>query len=132
MENQGNNKIDWDDDSGAIHTSYQKYKTSPEDGFQKNHAYYMVSKQGKKNRYIKGVQVGFMYTTDDYRKVIPGYIFVTILMITVTIILLFINIIMGIVFGIFAVFFIYGFWKNAPITKWKNQAKRIKSEKKNM
>lgn len=38
MENQGNNKIDWDDDSGAIHTSYQKYKTSPEDGFQKNQA----------------------------------------------------------------------------------------------
>lgn len=129
MEDQDNNKIDWDDDSGVIHTSYQKYKTSPEDGFQKNHAYSTINKQGKKHRYIKGKQTGFVYVTDDYRKVIPRYVLVTILMIAVTIILLIINIIIGIVFGTFAAFFIYGFWKKAPITKWKNQAERIKSEK---
>lgn len=117
MENQSNNKIDWNDDSGAIHTSSQKYKTSLEDGFQKNHAYYLINSQGKKNRYIKGVQTGITYTTDDYRIVIPGYIFTTIFMITITIVLFFINIIIEIVSGIFVVLFIYGFWKNAPITK---------------
>lgn len=132
MENQDNNKIDWDDDSGAIHTSSQKYKTSFKDGFQKNHAYYQTNSYGKKNRYIKGIQTGFTYTTDDYRIVVPGYIFATIFMIAITIVFFFINIIIGIVFGIFAVLFIYGFWKNAPITKWKNQAKQIKSKKKNM
>ena len=51
--------------------------------------------------------------------------------VVVTIILLFVNIILGIGFGIFAEFFIYGFWKKAPITKWKNQSEQIKSEKKN-
>ncbi len=131
MENQDNNKIDWNDDSGEIHTLHQKYETSSEDGFQKNHAYSTINKYGKKNRYIKGKQIGFKYLTDDYRKVIPGYVFATILMIAVTIILLFINVIIGIGFGIFSAFFIYGFWKNAPITKWKNQSKQIKSEKNN-
>lgn len=130
MENQDNNKIDWNDDTGEIHTLYQKYETSSEDGFQKNHAYSTINKYGKENRYIKGKQIGFKYLTDDYRKVIPGYVFATILMIALTIILLFINVIIGIGFGIFSAFFIYGFWKNAPITKWKNQSKQIKSEKK--
>lgn len=131
MEKKDHNKTDWDDDSGVIHTSYQNYKTSSKDGFQENHAYSMVNKQGRKNRYIKGTQIGVTYTTDDYRVVLPGYVFSTILMIVVTIILLSVNIMMGIIFGIFAGFFIYGFWKNAPIKKWKNQAKRRKSEKKN-
>ena len=129
MENQDNNKIDWNDDSGEIHTVYQKYETSSEDGFQRNHAY--INRAGKKNRYIKGKQIGFKYVTDDYRKVLPGYVFATILIIAVTIILFFINVITGIVFGVFAAFFIYGFWKSAPITKWKNQSKKIKSEKNN-
>ena len=118
MENQDNKKIDWNDDSGEIHTVHQKYKISSEDGFQKNHAYSTTNKAGKENRYIKGKQIGVTYVTDDYRKVIPGYICATILIIVITIILLFINIIVGIGFAIFAAFFIYGFWKNAPIKKW--------------
>lgn len=133
MGNDENSKVNWNDESGEIHTTYQEYEITPEDGFQENRAHAYINALGRKNRYIKGIQKGATYVTDDYRKVLPGYIIVTILVIVIAVVLLLIpNLafrMIGVFFAVFGAIFIFGFWKNAPIKKWKAQAKRIKEEK---
>lgn len=119
--------IDWNDDSGVIHSIKRDYQITEEDGWQDDHTHFNTN--NFENRKIKGKQFGFQYITDDYLKVIPGYIFGTILMIIVGIIVTIYFPIIGIFIDIFAVIWIIGMWKNAPFTKWKNQYKKLKEEK---
>lgn len=130
MENRENKQAyettDWDDDSGEIHTVESGYKYSYEDGWKNTHR---INKQGGRHRMIRGNQVGYHYITDDYRKVIPGYIIATVLVIAVCVAVTLISVVPGIIFDVFGAIWIIGFWSKAPYKKWRNQAERIKEEK---
>ena len=128
---QENIQPDWDDDSGEIHTVIQQYNQTAEDGWQQNKALYGSHLNTSKSRQIKGSQVGLVYQTDDYRKVLPGYIIGTVLLLAVSIILLILVPVIGVFFSIFSMIWIVGLWKKAPIKKWKNQAQKQKDEKQN-
>ena len=128
---QENIQPDWDDDSGEIHTVIQQYHQTAEDGWQQNKALYGSHLNTSKSRQIKGSQVGLVYQTDDYRKVLPGYIIGTVLLLAVSIILLILVPVIGVFFSIFSMIWIVGLWKKAPIKKWKNQAQKQKDEKQN-
>ncbi len=121
--------IDWNDDSGVIHSIKRDYQITEEDGWQDDHT--LFNTNNFENRKIKGKQFGFQYITDDYRKVIPGYVFGTILMILVCIIVTINLPVIGIFIDIFSAVWIIGFWKKAPFSKWKNQSKKLKEEKNN-
>ena len=131
MNNESNElnsekEIARDGDSGVIHTIKNGYNITQEDGWQNKHTLYGPEQQQK----IKGKQFGFTYVTDDYRKVIPVYILGTIFVIVLGIVMTVILPLMGIFIDIIGFFWIIGMWKNAPYTKWKNQAKKLKEEKK--
>ena len=128
---QENIQPDWDDDSGEIHTVIQQYHQTAEDGWQQNKALYGSHLNTSKSRQIKGSQVGLVYQTDDYRKVLPGYIIGTVLLLAVSIVLLILVPVIGVFFSIFSMIWIVGLWKKAPIKKWKNQAQKQKDEKQN-
>ena len=128
---QENIQPDWDDDSGEIHTVIQQYNQTAEDGWQQNKALYGSHLNTSKSRQIKGSQVGLVYQTDDYRKVLPGYIIGTVLLLAVSIVLLILVPVIGVFFSIFSMIWIVGLWKKAPIKKWKNQAQKQKDEKQN-
>ena len=128
---QENFQPDWDDDSGEIHTVIQQYHQTAEDGWQQNKALYGSHLNTSKSRQIKGSQVGLVYQTDDYRKVLPGYIIGTVLLLAVSIVLLILVPVIGVFFSIFSMIWIVGLWKKAPIKKWKNQAQKQKDEKQN-
>ena len=119
---------DFDDDSGEIHTTINYYNQTKADGWQQNRALYGPLLNTSKTRNIKGTQTGFYYQTDDYRKVLPGYIIGTILMIIISIVLLILVPIFGVFVSIFSIAWIVGMWKKAPVKKWKNQAKKLKDE----
>ena len=128
---QDNPQPDWDDDSGEIHTVIHQYNQTAEDGWQQNKALYGSHVNTSKTSQIKGNQVGLVYQTDDYRKVLPGYIIGTILLLAASIILLILVPVIGVFFSIFSIIWIVGLWKKAPIKKWKNQAQKLKDEKQN-
>ncbi|MGN1147767.1 MAG: hypothetical protein ACI4TB_05050 [Lachnospiraceae bacterium] len=130
-EMQENNRPDWKDDSGEIHTVKYQYSQSEEDGWQQNKALYGSHLNTSKTRNIKGKQVGFYYATDDYRKVITGYVIGTVFAVLFSIIMLIIVPVMGILITIFSLVFIVSLWVKAPYKKWKNQADKLKQEKKN-
>lgn len=119
---------DFDDDSGEIHTTINYYNQTKADGWQQNRALYGPLLNTSKTRNIKGTQTGFYYQTDDYRKVLPGYIIGTILMIIISIVLLILVPVFGVFVSIFSIAWIVGMWKKAPVKKWKNQAKKLKDE----
>ena len=122
------NHPDFGDDSGEIHTTINYYNQTKADGWQQNRALYGPLLNTSKTRNIKGTQTGFYYQTDDYRKVLPGYIIGTILMIIISIVLLILVPIFGVFVSIFSIAWIVGMWKKAPVKKWKNQAKKLKDE----
>lgn len=129
-EQNSTEKIDWDDDSGKIHTVKTTYSIKKEDGWQDNRALLTKSQRiHSKTRKIKGRQFGFHYVTDDYRKVIPAYVIGTIFIIAVCIIWTIISPFTGILADIFGAVWIIGIWKKAPFTKWKNQSQNLKEEK---
>ncbi|MDO4464002.1 MAG: hypothetical protein Q4C57_05580 [Bacillota bacterium] len=128
---QDNPQPDWDDDSGEIHTVIHQYNQTAEDGWQQNKALYGSHVNTSKTSQIKGNQVGLVYQTDDYRKVLPGYIIGTILLLAASIVLLILVPVIGVFFSIFSIIWIVGLWKKAPIKKWKNQAQKLKDEKQN-
>lgn len=72
--------------------------------------------------------MGFTYRTDDYRKVLPGYIIGTVILIAVSIVMLILIPVVGIFVSIFSIAWIVGMWKKAPVKKWKNQEQRLKDE----
>ena len=121
-------QLDFGDDSGEIHTTINYYDQTKADGWQQNRALYGPLLNTSKTRNIKGTQTGFYYQTDDYRKVLPGYIIGTILMIIISIVLLILVPIFGVFVSIFSIAWIIGMWKKAPVKKWKNQAKKLKDE----
>lgn len=125
----GNAVPDWDDDSGEIHTVVREYNSGAEDGWHRNKAKY--GSNIPEFREVKGKQSGFIYQTDDYRKVLPGYIIATVVVILLCVVMLILVPVMGVLITVFGVVFIIGFWKDAAksSTKWKNQAKRLKDEK---
>ena len=125
---QETDQPDFDDDSGEIHTTINYYNQTKADGWQQNRALYGPLLNTSKTRNIKGTQTGFYYQTDDYRKVLPGYIIGTILMIIISIVLLILVPIFGVFVSIFSIAWIVGMWKKAPVKKWKNQAKKLKDE----
>lgn len=125
-----NNPIDWDDDSGEIHTLKETYETNWSDGWQESeYTYKTGSKIGVGKSMFRGKKVETHYETDNYKVVLPGYIISTILVIVVCIIMWFVKPIMGGIFTVFSVFWVIGFWKKAPYKKWKNQAKKLKESK---
>lgn len=126
-----NNEINWDDDSGEIHTRTAVYHQTPEDGWQRNRGYHQHSGHKYRKRYIKGYAVGKTYVTDDFRKVIPGYIIATIAVIALCVAVTKIYLPMGIMFDIMGIAWIIGFWKNAPYKKWKNQSEKLKEKSEN-
>ena len=126
---QENFQPDWDDDSGEIHTVIQQYHQTAEDGWQQNKALYGSHLNTSKSRQIKGSQVGLVYQTDDYRKVLPGYIIGTVLLLAVSIVLLILVPVVGVFVSIFSIVWIIGLWKKAPVKKCKNQAQKLKDEK---
>ncbi len=126
---QENPQPDWDDDSGEIHTVIHQYHQTAEDGWQQNKALYGSHLNTSKTSQIKGDQVGLVYQTDDYRKVLPGYIIGTILLLAVSIVLLILVPVVGVFVSIFSIVWIIGLWKKAPVKKWKNQAQKLKDEK---
>lgn len=130
-EIQENNRPDWKDDNGEIHTVKYQYSQSEEDGWQQNKALYGSHLNTSKTRNIKGKQVGFYYATDDYRKVITGYIIGTVFAVLFSIVMLIIVPVMGILITIFSLVFIVSLWVKAPYKKWKNQADELKKEKMN-
>ncbi len=109
-----NQNVNWDDDSGEIHTVSKRYYTTAQDGWQDNHALSGLNKNGSDRRKIKGKQIGFQYVTDDYRKVLPGYIIATVVIVAFCIIAFLIHPIAGIGVTAFGAVWIVGFWKNAP------------------
>lgn len=124
-------KVNFDDDSGEIHTIKEKYEITKEDGWQINHAVNLSNINSvNQPTFVKGKQWGFIYITDDYRKVIPVQIISTLVIIALCIGMLFIYLPMGIFFCILGIVWIIGMWKNAPYKKWKNQSKKIKEEEK--
>lgn len=131
LKNQSEQNVDWNDDSGEIHTIKHKYHLSAKDGWQRNRALYGSHVVTSDRRRIKGTQVGYTYVTDDFRKVLPGYIIGTILMIVISIVFCIFIPFVGILVSIFSIVWIIGMWKQAPIKKWQNQAKKIKQEKEN-
>lgn len=123
-----NNRIDWNDDSGEIHTVIHQYNQTTEDGWQNNRAVYGSNYTTTDNQQIKGIQTGFVYQTDDYRKVLPAYIIGTIVLIAVSIITLILIPIIGIFVSIFSIVWIIGLWAKAPFKKWRNQEKKLKED----
>lgn len=127
--------VDWDDDSGAIHTVKQTYKITKEDGWQDNRAYHrnMLSPERRKTKpqKIKGMQVGMSYTTDDYRVVIPALIVFGIIMTAVCVFLTIVIPPFGIMFDVFWVLTVIGIIRQRYDKKWRNQAKRRREEKEN-
>lgn len=123
-----NNQIDWDDDSGVIHTHKENYHLTKEDGWQENRALRGMNKVGHKTRNIKGTQVGYSYVTDDYRAVIPAYIIGTIIVIIFCVVATMVFLPLGIMIDIMGVAWVVGMWKNAPYKKWKNQAQKRKEQ----
>lgn len=117
---------DFSDDSGDIHTTIHYYNQTGEDGWQQNRALYGPKLNTSKSRNILGTQTGFYYQTDDFRKVIPGYIIGTLIMVIISIVTLILIPIIGIFITIFSIAWIIGMWKKAPIRKWKNQAAKLK------
>ena len=128
--NQDPNKpIDWEDDSGEIHTLKETYKTTKEDGWQVSEGFYKTnSGVGYGKTMFKGTSVNMHYETDDYRKVIPGYIIATLFVIALCVVMWFVKPIMGGIFTVFGIFWVVGFWAKAPYKKWKNQAQKLKEE----
>lgn len=126
---ESDENVDWNDDSGVIHSIKNYYNITKEDGWQDNQALSNTNSFRNEKRKIYGKQVGFQYITDDYRKVIPGYIFGTIFVILVCIIVTIIFPVIGIFIDIFGAIWIIGFWMKAPFTKWKNQSEKLKEGK---
>ena len=128
-ENFGNDtdKVNWDDDSGEIHTVSHTTVQTPEDGWQEVHR--LNGKVTDTPHFVKGKQVHYTYTTDDYRKVIPALIISTIIIAAFCVGAWFISPIIGVLITIFGVVWIVGSWKQAPKTKWKNQAQKLKEER---
>ena len=120
---------DWDDDSGVIHSKKTNYNITKEDGWQDNHDLFQTKHSDYKMRKIKGKQFGFTYETDDYRKVIPGYIIGTVFIILFGIILTIFVPSIGVFVDVFGIVWIIGMWKKAPFIKWKNQSERLKEER---
>lgn len=123
-----NDQIDWDDDSGVIHTNKENYHLTKEDGWQENRALQGMNKVGHEMRSIKGTQVGFHYETDNYRAVIPAYIIGTIIVIIICVVATMVFLPLGIMIDIMGVAWVVGMWKNAPYKKWKNQAQKQKEQ----
>lgn len=127
--------VDWDDDSGAIHTIKQTYKITKEDGWQDNRAYHrnMLSSEERITgpQKIKGTQVGMSYTTDDYRVVIPVLIVFGLIMTAVCVFLTITVPLFGILFDVIWVMAIIGTIRQRYDKKWRNQAKRRKEAKEN-
>lgn len=127
--------VDWDDDSGAIHTVKQTYKITKEDGWQDNRGYHrnMMSPEQRRTKpqKIKGTQVGIHYETDDYRVVIPFLIIFGIIMTTVCVIVTMKIPLFGIFFDVMWVLTIIGIIRQRYDKKWRNQAKRRKEAKEN-
>ncbi|MCM1494672.1 MAG: hypothetical protein NC089_02630 [Bacteroides sp.] len=127
-------EVDWEDDSGEIHTVASNYNITWEDGWQKNNGIRNRSivtgnQHQSKMRYVRGMQTGGSVTTDDYRVVIPAYIIGTIVIIVLCIVVTFVYLPLGIFFDIVGIVWIIGLWAKAPFTKWKNQKKKLEEEK---
>ncbi len=123
---------DFSDDSGDIHTSIHYYNQTKEDGWQQNRALYGPKLNTSRTRNIMGTQTGFYYQTDDFRKVLPGYIAGTLIMIIISIVTLILIPFLGIFITIFSIVWIVGMWKKAPIKKWQNQAAKLNGEADNI
>ncbi len=125
--------VDWEDDSGAIHSRKYTYKITKEDGWKAN-AYYRrlpVGQRRKTPQMIKGTQVGMVYTTDDYRVVVPVLIVLGILMTAVCVFLTIKVPPLGILFDVFWFVVLISNLRPKHIRKWRNQAKRHKEQKEN-
>lgn len=122
-----NKPVDWNDDSGEVHTVKETYKTTWDDGWQESEFSYKTgSKVAVGKSMFRGNKVETHYETDNYKVVVPGYIISTILVIALCVVMWFVKPIMGGIFTVFGLFWVVGFWKHAPIKKWKNQAKKSK------
>lgn len=125
--------VDWDDDSGAIHTVKNTYKITKEDGWQRNRGYHRnrrpVDVGGARPQMIKGTQVGMSYSTDDYRVVIPALIIMLLIMVVICVVVTILIPPMGIIFDIFMLIAVIGMIRQRPDKKWRAQAKRLKEEK---
>ena len=131
MDDLNNNKkIDWDDDSGEIHTQKEVCKTDFSDGWQENTSFGGTNK-GLSYTHSKfiGKSTEIHYVTDDYRKVIPAYIIVTLFIIVLCVVMLCVKLSIGLIFSVFGVVWIIGLWAKAPHKKWKNQHKKLNEEK---
>ena len=125
--------VDWEDDSGAIHSFKYTYKITKEDGWQGN-AYYRnlpVGQKRKNPQMIKGTQKGVHYTTDDYRVVVPVLIVLGLLMTAVCVFLTIKFPLLGILFDVFWFVVLISNIRPRHIRKWRNQAKRHKEQKEN-
>lgn len=127
--------VDWNDDSGAIHTVKQTYKITKEDGWQDNRGYHrnMMSPEQRRTKpqKIKGTQVGIHYETDDYRVVIPVLIVMGLIITAVCVIVTIIIPPFGIFFDIIWALAVIGIIRQRPDRKWRNQAKRHREAKEN-
>ncbi len=127
--NEKEKTIDWKDDSGEIHTVVSKYHDKPEDGWQPLHGNEYKLRHQRNFYYVKGDQVGTEVHTDDYRAVIPAYIIASLVVIAICVIVTIFAPIVGIIFSVFGLVWLIGFWAKAPFTKWKNQKKTPDEEK---
>lgn len=118
--------VDWKDDSSEIHTVTSHYHITEEDGWQKNYSHIPSADEPQA---VKGTQIGIQYETDDYRKVLAGYIIASLFFPLISVFLLIIVPVVGIPFAVISVIGIVSMWKNAPYKKWKNQAKKRKEKK---
>lgn len=127
--------VDWDDDSGAIHSVKNTYKITKEDGWQANRGYHrsMMSPEQRRTKpqKIKGMQVGMSYSTDDYRVVIPVLIVFGLLITAVCVVVTIIIPPFGILFDVMWIAAVIGIIRQRPDKKWRNQAKRRKEQKDN-
>lgn len=127
-------QVDWEDDSGEIHTVTHVVKLTKEDGWQRNHVitqHQVVAgnQYQSQMRYFKGTQVNVYKTTDDYRVVIPAYIIGTILVIAICIVVTFVWLPLGVIFDIFGIVWLVGIWAKAPFVKWRNQREKLQDKK---
>ena len=127
--------VDWDDDSGAIHTVKQTYKITKEDGWQDNRGYHrnMMSPEQRRTKpqKIKGTQVGIHYETVAYRVVVPLLFIFGIIMTAVCVIVTMKIPLFGIFFDVMWALTIIGIIRQRYDKKWRNQAKRRKEAKEN-
>ncbi len=127
--------VDWEDDSGAIHSVKQTYKITKEDGWQVNRGYHgsMMSPGERRTRpqMIKGTQVGMHYETDDYRVVVPFLIVIGIIMTAVCVLVTISAPLFGVIFDVMWLIAIVGIIRRRPDKKWRAQAKRRKEAKEN-